>query len=103
MADFALLAILCAVVTSSTAEPAGEVSKKARLDPKTLADKREGGYFTGLPLLNYDSNVGVGFGARVYYIFDGDRGDPRFEYTPYLHRLYLQGFATTGGQQYHTV
>jgi outer membrane protein assembly factor BamA len=39
----------------------------------------------------------------VYYYQDGQRSDPRFAYTPYLHRLYVQGFATTGGQQYHTI
>jgi Omp85 superfamily domain len=71
------------------------------LDPIDYAQKQEGGYVTGLPLVNYDSNTGLGFGARGYYYFDGARSDPRFAYTPYLHRLFLQVFFTTGGLQYH--
>src|SRR2546421_7763405 len=80
-----------------------DVASKTRLDAKALGDKRERGYFTGLPLVNYDSNTGLGLGARVYYLNNGERDDPRFEYTPYLHRIYVQGFVTTGGAQYHSV
>ena len=71
------------------------------LDPLDYAQKQEGGYFTGLPLVNYDSNTGLGLGARGYYYYNGARSDPRFAYTPYLHRLFLQAFFTTGGLQYH--
>jgi Domain of unknown function (DUF5982)/Omp85 superfamily domain len=72
--------------------------------PLTAEDyqrKVEGGYFTGLPLLNFDPNTGVGFGARVYYFYNADRGDPLFAYTPYLQRVFLQAFFTTGGMQFH--
>lgn len=63
--------------------------------------KKQGGYFTGLPLANADPNTGVGFGARVYYFQNGQRGDPRFAYTPYQHRIFLQTFFSTGGLQFH--
>jgi|HubBroStandDraft_1064217.scaffolds.fasta_scaffold30279_2 hypothetical protein len=76
---------------------------KQPLDARVLAAKQEGGYVTGLPLVNYDSNVGVGFGARAYYYRDGSRDDPRFQYTPYLQRVYGQAFVTTEGLQYHTI
>jgi hypothetical protein len=66
-----------------------------------LARKNEGGYFTGLPLFNYTPDTGYGFGARAYYYWDGDRSDPRFATTPYLYRVFLQGFASTGGLQFH--
>ena len=69
--------------------------------PKTTRRKNERGYFTGLPLVNYDSNFGLGGGARAYYFWNGTRDDPRFGYTPYLHRVFLQAFATTGGLQFH--
>lgn len=74
---------------------------RRRLGGEELENKAEGGYFTGLPLVNYDSNTGWGFGARGYYFFDGERSDPRFAYTPYLYRVFLQAFATTGGYQFH--
>lgn len=83
------------------AQPSEEVSQKHRLRDDDLARKKEGGYFTGLPLANYDHDTGFGFGARVYYYDDGDRKDPLFAYTPYLQRVFAQGFATTGGVQYH--
>jgi len=63
--------------------------------------KKEGSYFTGLPLANSDPTSGIGFGARVYYFENGDRRDPRFAYTPYLHRIFLQTFFSTGGLQFH--
>ena len=66
-----------------------------------LARKNEGGYFTGLPLVAYSTDIGFGAGARAYYYYDGDRSDPRFATTPYLYRVFLQGFASTGGVQFH--
>jgi outer membrane protein assembly factor BamA len=37
----------------------------------------------------------------VLYFDNGDRDDVKFEYTPYRHRVFLQGYATTDGWQYH--
>src|SRR5690242_16853854 len=76
-------------------------AEKPPLTPEDLARKNERGYVTGLPLWNYDPNTGYGFGARAYYYYNGSREDPLFAYTPYFYRLFLQGFATTGGLQYH--
>lgn len=81
--------------------PAFEYDERRRLGAAEQARKVEGGYATGLPLVNYDTNTGLGFGARGYYFFDGQRDDPRFAYTPYLYRAFLQVFFTTGGYQYH--
>jgi surface antigen Omp85-like protein len=92
-------------VEPASAEPAsadvGEYDARRRLGPAESAAKAEGGYFTGLPLINYDSNTGLGLGARGYYYYDGERSDPRFEHTPYLYRVFLQAFLTTGGYQFH--
>ena len=74
----------------------------ARGDPPTnLADKNDGGYVTGLPLFAYSTDIGLGLGARVYYYWNGHPSDPRFAQTPYLYRLFLQGFASTRGVQFH--
>lgn len=71
------------------------------LAPEELAKKNEGGYFTGLPLFAYSTDIGLGLGARVYYYWNGHRDDPRFAQTPYLYRVFLQGFASTRGTQFH--
>lgn len=72
-----------------------------RLTPEDLARKNEGGYVTGLPLFAFSTDLGLGAGARVYYYWNGKRSDPRFATTPYFHRIFLQGFASTRGIQYH--
>ncbi len=72
-----------------------------RLTPTDLARKNERGYFTGLPLIVASTDIGFGFGARAYYYWNGTRDDSRFATTPYLHRVFLQGFVSTRGIQYH--
>lgn len=76
---------------------------KRRMNAAGIADKRDGSYFTGLPLLNSDPDTGIGFGARVLWFDNGSRDDVIFEATPYRHRLYAQAFFTTNGYQYHTL
>ena len=71
------------------------------LSPEDLARKNEGGYVTGLPLVSYSTDIGLGGGARAYYYWNGARDDARFTQTPYLHRIFLQGFASTRGLQFH--
>ncbi|MEO7736215.1 MAG: BamA/TamA family outer membrane protein [Kofleriaceae bacterium] len=78
------------------------LSIPVRADPPTnLADKNGGGYVTGLPLFAYSTDIGLGLGARVYYYWNGHPDDPRFAQTPYLYRVFLQGFASTRGTQFH--
>jgi outer membrane protein assembly factor BamA len=71
------------------------------LSPADLARKNERGYVTGLPLFAYSTDLGFGAGARAYYYWNGERDDPRFATTPYLHRVFLQVFASTRGLQFH--
>jgi outer membrane protein assembly factor BamA len=79
------------------------MSAKRRLSDDDLARKEEGFYVTGLPLFAYDPTIGFGGGARAYLYYDGHRSDPSFAYTPYLHRVFAQIFAGTGGVQDHIV
>ena len=81
--------------------PLPSLARRPPLIEEEYQRKKERGYFTGLPLANSDPNTGVGFGARVYYYQNGDRSDPRFAYTPYLHRVFLQTFFSTKGLQFH--
>jgi hypothetical protein len=102
--SFALVipALLAAQLLELPPPPEGlDLDPRKRLTPEDYARKNEDWYFTGLPLANYDSNSGFGAGARAYYFFNGARTDGLFAYTPYLHRVFLQGFATTGGVQFH--
>jgi outer membrane protein assembly factor BamA len=86
------VAILCALALPARAD---------QLSATDLAKKNDGGYFTGLPLVAYSTDLGFGGGARVYYYWDGHRDDPRFSSTPYLFRMFLQAFASTNGLQFH--
>jgi hypothetical protein len=76
-------------------------SRADQLTPQDLARKNDGGYVTGLPLAAYSTDIGLGFGARAYYYWNGHRDDPRFDRTPYLYRVFLQAFASTRGIQFH--
>jgi hypothetical protein len=79
----------------------GLVAPALAAPPGELADKNDGGYITGLPLFAYTTDLGLGLGARVYYYWNGHPDDPRFAQTPYLYRIFLQGFASTRGLQFH--
>jgi outer membrane protein assembly factor BamA len=79
------------------------LENKKALSQKDLKEKKEGLYFTGLPLVNYDPDTGVGYGVRVYTYDNGAKDSPFFAYTPYRHRVYAQFFQTTGGWSYHEV
>jgi outer membrane protein assembly factor BamA len=66
------------------------------------ADRKvEGGFPDGLPLVGYDTNLGLGLGVGAHYTLTGARTDPLFDYTPYRHRFYAQVYVTTGGYQQH--
>lgn len=90
-----------ALAADDVPPPPPEFGTKRRLSDDDYRDKRENGYFTGLPLLNYDPNTGFGGGAGAYYYLNGKRTDPLFAYTPYQHRFFLQAFVTTLGYQSH--
>ena len=73
----------------------------ARLSDEDLEKKKEGWYPTGLPLANFSTDAGFGYGLRVFGYNNGARTDPHFDETPYFMQLYGQFFQTTGGQAYH--
>jgi outer membrane protein assembly factor BamA len=91
-----VFAIAVAVIATGATRARAET-----LTPEDLANKKDGGYVTALPLFAYSTDIGLGLGARAYYYWDGHPSDPRFAHTPYLYRLFVQGFATTRGIQFH--
>lgn len=83
----------------------GDVPSFARFKP-VVADvehKEEGSFFSGLPLVGYDTNTGLGLGLGGYYTMNGKRTDDLFPITPYRNRIFVQGYATTGGYQQHMI
>lgn len=99
----AMLVLASAAARADEAEPKPppEWEHKRRISDEDLAKKREGGYVTGLPLANYDSNTGFGAGARAYYFYNGKKDNPLFAYTPYEYRTFAMLFFTTRGLQFH--
>lgn len=86
---------------AAAAALAAGAARADRLSPEDLARKNEGGYVAGLPLFSYSTDIGFGGGARAYYYWNGARDDERFTQTPYLQRVFLQGFASTRGLQFY--
>ncbi len=72
-----------------------------QLTPEECEKKKEGWYVTGLPLINFTSDTGVGYGVRLFLYNNGERGQDYFCTTPYLTQVYAQFFQTTLGWSYH--
>jgi hypothetical protein len=77
------------------------IAEAQQLTAKDLERKSEASHVTGTPRAAYSIDFGFGGGARVYYYWTGYRNDARFATTPYLHRVFVQAFASTGGLQFH--
>jgi len=82
---------------------AARADARGTLSEDCLAKKEEGVFVTGLPLVNFTSDTGFGYGARVYVHDDGHKGDACFATTPYQAEWYVNLFQTTSGWQYHNV
>ena len=89
--------------TTARADLPEFMKDKRPLRDDDVAEKVEGGYFTGLPLANSDPDLGFGFGARVYRYENGSRSSDFFRYTPYRARIFAQAFYATKGFQYHFI
>ena len=88
------LAVFTATAWTATAHADTQVDPPA--DTKD-SDARHGFGWAGLPLLNYNTDDGVGYGARlVLYDYGNDQ-------KPYRYQLTLQFFQTTGGIMTHRV
>ena len=61
--------------TMATEVPPG-LEEKPPLSDYDLSKKKEGSYFTGLPLINSDADKGVGYGVRLYWYDNGEKSNP---------------------------
>ena len=78
-----------------------DIKNRPKLSSKDIAQKQEGVYYTGLPLVNFDPDKGVGYGVRLFRFDNHDQSDPLFVYTPYRHQTYAQYFQTSNGWTYN--
>ncbi|MBL8021293.1 MAG: hypothetical protein JNM27_16605 [Leptospirales bacterium] len=91
-----LLAIVILILTVSSvfAQPK-DADKQNDTPAPTTAPKLEGLKFTGLPLISFSTDDGIGKGVRVYatYYEEG--------YAPFKFQAYGQYYKTTFGYEYH--
>jgi signal peptidase I len=88
---------------SATAVPAPPdiMRNKPPIPDLLLKDKREGSYFTGLPLVGYTPESGVVYGATVQWYDNGSKDSPFFSYAPYRKKVNaIVNFGTRGRQEY---
>jgi outer membrane protein assembly factor BamA len=97
----ARVAAAAAQEAPSPAPPPPPAWASSRAKVPDAAAKVEGGFPDALPLIAYDTNLGLGLGVGGHYTYTGSRADPLFDYTPYRHRFYAQAYATTLGYQQH--
>ena len=84
---------------ASILPPPDFARNKPLLPEFTLKDKREGTYFTGIPIIGSDPDNGVAFGAQVQWYDNGSKDSPFFFYAPYRKRVSATADITTRGTQ----
>jgi hypothetical protein len=89
--------------TSAIPVPPDFMRNKPRIPEFTLKDKREGWYFTGIPLIGVDPDSGVNYGASIQWYDDGPKDSPLFYYAPYRKKVAVNVLRTTEGTQEYTL
>jgi hypothetical protein len=89
--------------TSAIPVPSDFMRNKPRIPELTLKDKKEGWYFTGIPLIGVDPDSGFNYGASIQWYDDGPKDSPFFYYAPYRKRVAVNVLRTTGGTQEYSV
>ena len=97
--------LLCGVIAHAEAQEAGDSSAtqkesasfrpdlptfmehKPRIPDLLLNSKKEGSYFTGIPLIGVDPNSGFNYGAIVEWYDNGPKDSPFFTNVPYRKKL----------------
>jgi len=78
-----------------------DISQKTRLSERELKNKKEGSYVTGLAGPGSSPDVGFGGTGIVMWYYNGEKDDPLFPYTPYLHNVsFLASYMSKGFAQF---
>ena len=88
-----------APTTSAIPAPPDFMRNKPLIPDLTLKDKKEGWYFTGIPLIGVDPDSGFNYGASIQWFDDGPKDSPFFYYAPYRKRVEVSALRTTEGTQ----
>ncbi len=74
-----------------------EFDQRKKLTDRDLAEKKEGGYFTGIAGPASSPDLGFVVAGIVYYYWNDTREDSRFAFTPYVHQISLNATYSTKG------
>jgi len=85
--------------TPAVPAPPDFMHDKPRIPDFTLKDKKEGWYFTGIPLIGVDPDSGFNYGASIQWFENGPKDSPFFYYAPYRKRAAVSVNLTTRGTQ----
>jgi hypothetical protein len=81
--------------------PPEVMRNKPPIPDQLLKDKREGDYFTGLPLIGVTPESGIVYGATIQWYDNGPKNSPFFSYAPYRKKVNaIVDFGTKGRQEY---
>jgi outer membrane protein assembly factor BamA len=83
--------------------PPDFMRNKPRIPDLILKDKREGSYFTGIPLIGVNPDSGFNYGASIQWFDNGPKDDPLFYYAPYRTQIAATVSLTTKGTQEYYV
>ena len=75
------------------------LANKAPLPDLLLKDKRPNRYFTGFPVIGWDEDTGMNYGAAVQWFDNGREDSPFFRYTPYRQRFAITAAGSTRGSK----
>ncbi len=89
--------------TSAIPAPPDFMRNEPRIPEFTLKDKKEGWYFTGIPLIGVDPDTGFNYGASIQWFDDGPKDSPFFYYAPYRTRVVATVLRTTEGTQEYSI
>ncbi|HSB82783.1 MAG TPA: DUF5982 domain-containing protein [Candidatus Methylomirabilis sp.] len=85
--------------TADAPTPPDFMRNKPQIPEIILKDKREGSYFTGIPVIGIDPESGVALGASVQWYDNGAKDSPFFSYTPYRKKVNATVDLSTRGRQ----
>ncbi len=79
--------------------PPDSIRYKQPIPEFLLKEKREGSYFTGIPVIGSDPESGFQLGASIQWYDNGSKESPSFYYAPYRKKISVTADVSTKGLQ----
>ncbi len=77
------------------------IDESKKIDEEELKSKKENSFITGLPSVSSDPITGVWYGGTGYFIENGKRSNPFFEYAPYQYRVTADLYQSSTNAKYY--